>query len=94
MTIDTASLIARGIYLYLLVGAGVAIWLQVLGGLRRVDETAARGPWGFRLLITPGLVLLWPWMLKAARVNRGHPRAERNAHRCASAECNHTEGAS
>jgi len=85
MTIEIASWIARGIYLYLAVGVVIAVWLNC-GGLRRVDATAAQGPWGFRFLITPGLILLWPFLLKAALANHGHPRAERNAHRCASGE--------
>ncbi len=83
MTLEIASGIARVFYCYLIVGAGVALWLQA-GGLRRVDATAARGAWGFRLLITPGLVLLWPFLLRAALAGRGHPRAERNPHRAAS----------
>ena len=85
MTIETASWIARGIYAYLALGVVVAAWLQC-GGLKRVDATASQGPWGFRVLITPGLILLWPFLLKAARANRGHPRAECNPHRCASHE--------
>ena len=83
MTLETASWIARSIYLYLALGVGVAAWLQC-GGLKRVDVTAAQGPWDFRLLITPGLILLWPFLLKASLANHGQPPAECNPHRCAS----------
>jgi len=83
MSIEIATGIAQGIYGYLALGVVVALWLQ-LGGLKRIDATAAQGPRGFRLLITPGLVLLWPFLLRAALAGRGHPRTERNAHRCAS----------
>jgi hypothetical protein len=41
-------------------------------GLARVDHTAHGAPWGFRLLILPGAVALWPvlaikWVRAAAR---------------------------
>jgi len=55
-------------------------WMQ-LGGLRRIDTTAARGTIGFRILITPGLVLLWPLMLKRAIRGAGSPPTERGPHR-------------
>lgn len=32
-------------------------------GLVRIDPATASAGIGFRLLITPGLVALWPWML-------------------------------
>jgi len=55
-------------------------WWHVRG-LRRFDASAGTGPWGFRVLISPGLVALWPWLLARARSGAGHPHAERNAHR-------------
>ena len=55
----------------------------VLAGVGRIDPHAAHGTWGFRLLIMPGTILLWP--LLAQRWLRGvhEPPEERNAHRCA-----------
>ncbi|MGH7561767.1 MAG: hypothetical protein ACRENB_12205 [Gemmatimonadales bacterium] len=49
----------------------------------RLDPAARAGTWGFRLLIIPGTVLLWP--LLARRLLRGErePPEERNAHRVA-----------
>ena len=39
----------------------------------RLDPVAARGTWGFRLLLLPGAVVLWPWLaFKVARARRGH----------------------
>ena len=35
----------------------------VFVGVSRVDPAAGRSPWGFRLLILPGVVGLWPVML-------------------------------
>ncbi len=32
-------------------------------GLKRFDDAAARAGWGFRLIITPGIVALWPVLL-------------------------------
>lgn len=55
-------------------------WWHVRG-LRRFDASAGTGPWGFRVLISPGLVAQWPWLLARARSGAGHPHAERNAHR-------------
>ena len=49
--------------IYLLCGAGFAIpflWL----GVGRINPTAAHGSWGFRILIIPGTVLLWPFLLR------------------------------
>lgn len=42
-----------------------------LGGAGRLDPVAAKGTWGFRLLLIPGAVLLWPWLaVKVARAAR------------------------
>lgn len=46
--------------LYLLIGAVVALVLLPLLG--RIDR-AARGAYGFRVLLAPGAVLLWPLVL-------------------------------
>jgi hypothetical protein len=55
----------------------------VLRGVNRIDPVAREGTWGFRLIIVPGVVALWP--LLALRWLRGRqPPAERNAHRIAS----------
>jgi Na+-driven multidrug efflux pump len=54
----------------------------VLRGVNRIDPVAREGTWGFRLIIVPGVVALWP--LLALRWLRGAgPPEERNAHRLA-----------
>lgn len=70
--------VAAAIYLG---GGGLFAGPFVTWGVNRIDPAAAAGTWGFRLLIVPGVVLLWP--LLAARWARGsvHPPAELNAHR-------------
>lgn len=45
----------------------------VLRGAGQIDEAARQGSWGFRLLILPGVIALWPrlaikWL--AARHNQ------------------------
>jgi len=77
----SVAVAAAGVYLAL--GAAFAP-LFVLRGLRRLDPVAAGGSWGFRLIILPGVVALWP--LLARRWMRGvGPPDERNAHRDAAA---------
>ncbi len=56
---------------YALVGALLVPYLhaRVLG---RIDEAARGAAWGFRVLVTPGLIALWPAILvKAWRARRG-----------------------
>lgn len=55
----------------------------VLWGIAKIDPVAARSGWGFRVVVFPGVVCLWP--LLALRWGRGvsEPPEERNAHRCA-----------
>ena len=48
--------------LYVAVGAVFAIFFVTLG-VARVDPAARGAPWGFRLIILPGTVALWPIML-------------------------------
>jgi len=80
MSIPLAQFLVGALYVYLGIGALVAVWMHA-GGLRRVDTTAAHGTVGFRVLITPALVLLWPLILKRALRGAGRPPVERNPHR-------------
>ena len=67
---------------YLLCGLVFAIPFVAIG-VGKIDPHAAHGSWGFRLLIIPGTIFLWPML--ASRWLRGshEPPEERNAHRCA-----------
>ena len=52
----------------------------VLRGVNRLDPIAGESSWGFRVIIVPGVVALWP--LLAQRWFQGAPAPyERNAHR-------------
>ncbi len=74
-----ATLLVRSSGLYLAAGVWVAAWL-VRRGLSRLDPRAEGGSWGFRLVVLPGLVALWPLLLM--RALRGTPLPEeRTAHR-------------
>jgi hypothetical protein len=55
----------------------------LLMGVKHIDPHAQHGSWGFRLLILPGCVLLWPLLLHRWLGRTGHPPEERNAHRLA-----------
>jgi hypothetical protein len=62
MTVDLAEMILTIVGGYFAVGAVVAL-LFIPFGLRRVDMVAAGGPLRFKLLIAPGVVVLWPVIL-------------------------------
>ena len=68
---------------YAAAGALFAAWF-VSGGVARVDVQARGAGWGFRVLIFPGVVALWP--LFVSRLARGvaEPPLERNPHRSGS----------
>lgn len=53
---------------YAIAGFAVAIAAHARG-LRRLDPAATSAPLGFRLIITPGLIALWPIVL--TRIVRG-----------------------
>ncbi len=80
-----AQLLVWSGYAYGVAGLLLLPWWHVRG-LARLDTAAGQGGWGFRLLISPGLVGLWPVLLLAARRGTGHPKIETNAHRAAASE--------
>lgn len=68
------------IAIYLACGLAFAlpfVWF----GARRIDPHAAHGSWGFRVLILPGAVALWPLLLRRWVGGVNQPPEERNAHR-------------
>ena len=73
-------LITAGIYL--LCGFVFAIPF-VLVGVRRIDPHAAHGSWGFRVLIIPGTMFLWPLLARRWMKGVHEPPEEGNAHRLA-----------
>jgi hypothetical protein len=80
MPMELATWVVRVVYAYGAVGLALLPWWHVRG-LRRLDHASADGPWGFRVLISPGLIALWPWLIARGWHGDGHPAPERNAHR-------------
>lgn len=60
--------------------------LFVTRGVDRLDPGARDGSWGFRLVVLPGVVALWPLFARRWHAGRAAPPVERNAHRRATAE--------
>ncbi len=80
MTETVATLVVRILGLYLAVGLVFAVPF-VIAGAGRIDPAAREGTWGFRLLILPGSIALWPVLALRWLRGDGTPPEERNAHR-------------
>jgi hypothetical protein len=78
LTLARALVLGLGVYVAL--GAVFALWF-VGRGVARVDHEAAGGSFGFRVLIFPGSVALWPLLLVRALRAKGQAPTECNAHR-------------
>lgn len=78
---DVAEVIVAAVRGYLVFGL-VFGTVFVLFIAQRLDPAVPGSTWGFRLMILPGVALLWPLLL--LRVARGRTRPiECNAHRTA-----------
>jgi hypothetical protein len=53
----------------------------VMAGVQRIDPRAAHGSWGFRVLIIPGTILLWPLLARCWLMGVHEPPEENNSHR-------------
>ena len=73
-----ALLILLGVYLI----CGLVFALPfALFGVGKIDPHATHGSWGFRLLIIPGTMALWPLLLRRWDGGTKEPPEECNAHR-------------
>ncbi len=70
---------------YLIAGVAFAVPF-VLRGCARLDPIAAHATPGFRVLILPGSVLLWPILLMRWIRGGAAPPDERGSHRDATSE--------
>lgn len=61
-SIETVTAVLNGVALYAAAGAVFAVAFLLLG-ITRIDNGAKGAGLGFRLLILPGLITLWPLML-------------------------------
>jgi hypothetical protein len=50
-------------------------------GVKRIDPHAAKGSWGFRLLVIPGAMAFWPLLLRRWVSGMTEPPEECDAHR-------------
>ncbi|MFK8052831.1 MAG: hypothetical protein AB8F65_07630 [Woeseiaceae bacterium] len=62
MSIATATLLVNLLALYAALGILVAV-IFALGGAKRIDPDGAAMTPGARLIVLPGIALLWPLML-------------------------------
>lgn len=76
--IAVVFLIVLGIYL----ACGFAFAIPfVFVGVKQIDPHAAQGSWGFRVMILPGMMALWPLLLRRRLRGTSEPPEERTAHR-------------
>ncbi len=76
-------LIAGG--MYLLCGLIFAIPFALIGA-GEIDPHARQGTWGFRVLIIPGTMFLWPLLARRWLKGVHEPPEENNPHRRAARE--------
>ena len=76
--IAAVFLILLGVYL----AGGLMFAIPfALFGVRKIDPHAARGSWGFRLLIIPGTMAFWPLLLRRWMRGVHEPPEQCDAHR-------------
>jgi hypothetical protein len=71
-------LVALGLYAALGLAFAVAF---VVRGVGRIDPAARDASWGFRLVVLPGVVALWPLLARRWWSGASAPPVESNAHR-------------
>jgi hypothetical protein len=84
MSVEAAQYLVGAAQIYLAAGLAFAVpfaWR----GVGRLDPQAQQSTIGFRILISPGVATVWPWL--AVRLLAGHtePPEEWTAHRAAAA---------
>ena len=79
MTETQAKVFLIVLGLYLALGALFAIPF-LLKGAAAIDEDAVEGSWGFKVLVFPGAVALWP-LLGKRWLGRASAHEERSPHR-------------
>ena len=82
-TLATGLVFALGFYVAM--GAVFGAYFLVRG-LERIDPRARGAGWGFRLAVLPGMIALWPIILRRFISGSSVPPEEHNAHRDATLE--------
>ncbi len=75
-----AAILVWTIYLYFAGGVVVALMI-VFFGLGRIDAATRGSGIGFRLIVFPGLIALWPLMLSRFIWGTGSPPLQEDPHR-------------
>lgn len=65
---------------YLLIGALFAIPF-IISGIGKIDPTAQKGSWKFRLIVMPGVIAFWPTLFWRWIKGAHRPPQEKNPHR-------------
>lgn len=64
---ETYELVVRltisALAIYLLIGLIFAVPFVTLG-IGRIDEGAKESRWGFRMIVIPGVIAVWPLLLR------------------------------
>ena len=80
MTVTAASWIWSIIGIYL--GLGVLFAIAFLSmRLKKSDPDAEEGSVGFRLIILPGVILMWPALARRWMTGISSPQEEKSPHR-------------
>jgi len=74
-----AILLVKAFYLYALLGVVFALAFVTIG-VKRIDSQAKGSGAAFRLLIFPGSVAFWPFLLRRWITGKNEPPEERNPH--------------
>jgi len=80
MVAQTVSILVAFLGVYLLLGLLFALPF-VARWVGKLDPAAAKGSWGFRLLIVPGVMAFWPVFVRRLLKGVSQPPMEHNAHR-------------
>lgn len=84
MTVEgVAAYLVWSLQVYVIHGLVFAL-LFLPRGIERLDPAVRESSWGFRLIVLPAVVALWPLLLhrwRRARRGRALPPVESNAHR-------------
>lgn len=78
--VAAAEVFSLVLAVYLALGVVFAVAF-VWKGAAAIDPAARAGTWGFRVMIFPGAVLLWPALARRWFGGRRAPAEERSAHR-------------
>ena len=83
MSASTARIFVTALGIY--AGLGVVFAVPFVWRLvERLDPAARHGTWGFRLLVLPGAIVFWPYLVARLAGGAVAPPDEWTAHRAAS----------